>query len=1015
MNFTEEQQLAIDKEGTNIIVSAGAGSGKTAVLTQRVIRKLKNGVDVDRLLVLTFTNEAASEMKNRIRDGIVKNNLLEQLDLIESAYITTFDSFALSLVKKYHYLLNITRDIKIIDNSVITIYKYKVLDKIFEEYYGKDDFDKLINDFCQKDDINVKEFIINISNKLDLLIDKESYLDNYLDENYSDIYIDKLINEYILLIKNKINELREIYNELLSYCNDNLTNKLDNWLKVLFDGNDYDDYILFKTMPSVKFIGLDEAGLELKNEFKEKLDDIKELLRFSDKDEIKQSILDTKVYIKVIIEIVKKLDFFVYEYKDKNQIFEFNDISHMAIRIVKEFPNIRDEIKNYFNEIMVDEYQDTSSIQEEFIKYIENNNVYMVGDIKQSIYRFRNANPYIFQNKYDNYGKNNGGIKIDLNKNFRSRNETIFNINEIFNLIMDNDIGNAEYLKEHNMVYWNKLYDNEDTGHSNYMDIYNYEMEDDDKYTKEEKELFIISEDIQDKIKNKYQIFDKKTSKLRDLKYSDICIITDRNKHLITYKKILEYHEIPSVIYMDEELTNDTTILVIKNLINLVVLVNQKVFDNKFRYLFTSVARSFIFNYSDNDIYHLLNDKTLYNDKIIAMCREIDINLPLADVINDILNTFNIYYKLTTLNDIEKNIIRINNLIDIGDNLSNLGYDILDFINYFDDTVKLGQVIKYSGNTVNENAVKIMNIHKSKGLEFSLCYFTGMHNKFTIKEVSSKNLISDKYGIIVPYFKDNELRDTIKKDLYVNDYFIEEISEKIRLFYVALTRAREKMIIVTSINQEKEKYMHLVPYEKRIKYRSFLDILNSLKLIDKYVINKSANYSDNYKKNIIRNISKEVSDIRIIDKNIDISYKRINNEHFSKKQLELLDRDVIKKMEYGTKIHEILEYADFYNLDNQYVIKLLKHIDNNYINVYHEYEFMYEEDNMVYNGVIDLMLEYDNYISIIDYKLKNISDKEYIKQLNGYKKYINKITNKDVIIYLYSIMDDNLVEVTNEK
>ena len=1015
MNFTEEQQLAIDKEGTNIIVSAGAGSGKTAVLTQRVIRKLKNGVDVDRLLVLTFTNEAASEMKNRIRDGIVKNNLLEQLDLIESAYITTFDSFALSLVKKYHYLLNVTRDIKIIDNSVITIYKYKVLDKLFEEYYGKDDFDKLINDFCQKDDISVKEFIINISNKLDLLIDKESYLNNYLDEKYSDIYINNLINEYILLIKNKINELRDIYNDLLSYCNDNLINKLDNWLKGLFDGKDYDDFILFKTMPSVKFIGVDEAGLELKSEFKDKLDEIKELLRFDDKDEIRQSILDTKDYLKVIIDIVKKLDSFVLDYKDKNQIFEFNDISHMAIRIVKEFPNIRNEIKNYFNEIMVDEYQDTSSIQEEFIKYIENNNVYMVGDIKQSIYRFRNANPYIFQNKYDNYGKNKGGVKIDLNKNFRSRSETIFNINEIFNLIMDNDIGNAEYLKEHNMVYWNKLYDNEDTGHSNYMDIYNYEMEDDDKYTKEEKELFIISEDIQDKIKNKYQIFDKKTSKLRDLKYSDICIITDRNKHLVTYKKILEYHEIPSVIYMDEELTNDTTILVIKNLINLVVLVNRRIYDNKFRYLFTSVARSFIFNYSDNDIYHLLNDKTLYNDKIIAMCREIDINLPLADVINDILNTFNIYYKLTTLNDIEKNIIRINNLIDIGDNLSNLGYDIVDFINYFDDTVKLGQVIKYSGNTTNGNAVKIMNIHKSKGLEFSLCYFTGMHNKFTIKEISSKNLISDKYGIIVPYVKDNELKNTINKDLYVNDYFIEEISEKIRLFYVALTRAREKMIIVTSLDQEKDKYMHLVPYEKRIKYRSFLDILNSLKLIDKYVINKSANYNDNYKKNIIRNICKEVSDIKIIDKNIDISYNKINNEHFSKKQMELLDKDIIKKMEYGTKIHEILEYADFYNPDNLYVIKLLKHIDNDFINVYHEYEFMYEDDNMVYNGVIDLMLEYDNYISIIDYKLKNISDKEYIKQLNGYKKYINKITNKDVIIYLYSIMDDILVEVTNEK
>ena len=1011
MAFTKEQQLAIDKEGTNIIVSAGAGSGKTAVLTERVIRKLKSGIDIDKLLVLTFTNEAAGEMKNRIREGIIKNNLNEQLDLIDSAYITTFDSFALSLVKKYHYLLNITKDIKIIDSAVITIYKYKILDKIFEDNYGTLQFNKLINDFCLKDDISIKEFIISISNKLDLLVDKETYLNNYLNEKYSDEYIDNLIKEYTKLIKNKVNELQNLYNDFLSYCTDKLISKLDTWFNPLFNSSTYNEFILFKTIPSVKFIGVEEQGLSLKEEIKEKLNEINELLRFENINEIKQSILSTKEYIEVIIEIIKKLDKEVLLYKNKYQIYEFNDISHKAIEIVKEYPNIKEEIKEHFNEIMVDEYQDTSTIQEVFISYIENNNVYMVGDIKQSIYRFRNANPYIFQKKYDAYSKENGGIKIDLIKNFRSRSETLFNINEIFNLIMDTEIGNANYIQDHNMIYGNTLYDNEDTKHNNYMDIYNYEMEDSDKFTKEEKELFIISEDIKEKIKNKYQVFDKKTSKLRDLTYSDICIITDRNKHLGTYKKILEYHEIPSVIYMDEELTSDTVILVIKNLIHLVALVNQNIYDDKFRYLFTSVARSFIFSYTDNKIYHLIKDKTIYKDKIIELCKEIDINLPLPDIINSILNKFNIYYKLTTLSDIEKNIVRINNLIDISDNLSNLGYDLLEFINYLDDTIKLGLSVKYSGNNANGNAVKIMNIHKSKGLEFSLCYFTGMHNKFTIKEISSKNLISDKYGIIIPYIKDDELHNTILKDLYINNYFIEEISEKIRLFYVALTRAREKMIILASLDQEKEKYNHLVPYEKRIKYRSFLDILNSISIINKYIINKNANYSEDYKKTIIKNISKDNSNISIINKKIDINYTTLENKHFSKEQSKLIDKDTIKKMEYGTNIHEIFEYDDFKNPQNQYVINLLKKIDNNFINVYHEYEFMYEENNQIYKGIIDLIIEYKNYISIIDYKLKNISDKEYIKQLNGYKKYIGTITNKKVKIYLYSIIDNKLKSI----
>ena len=220
MAFTKEQQLAIDKEGTNIIVSAGAGSGKTAVLTERVIRKLKSGVDVDHLLVLTFTNEAASEMKSRIRDSIKENNLTNQLALLDSSYITTFDSFALSLVKKYNYLLNVSDNLKIIDGSVIKIYKYNLLDKIFENKYGNPDFDKLITDFCLKDDKNIKDFVLKLSSELDLLIDKEGYINNYFLNFYSDEYLDKRISDYLKLIKTKVIEVVEIYDELKHYLTD---------------------------------------------------------------------------------------------------------------------------------------------------------------------------------------------------------------------------------------------------------------------------------------------------------------------------------------------------------------------------------------------------------------------------------------------------------------------------------------------------------------------------------------------------------------------------------------------------------------------------------------------------------------------------------------------------------------------------------------------------------------------------------------------------------------------------
>ena len=1011
MANTKEQQWAIDAEGSNIIVSAGAGSGKTAVLTQRVIRKIMSGVDVSKLLVLTFTNEAASEMKNRIRNAIIKNNLTKQLNLLDAAYITTFDSYALSVVKKYAYKLNISKNIGITDSNIITIYKYKVIDKIFDEMYGEEDFDNLINDFCLKDDTSLKKDIIKLSEKLDLQLDKEKYIREYFLHYDNEEFTNKMIDDYMHLIRNKVIQLKDIYEEFTSYCSDSLIKKIDEYFSGLFSAEEYDEYVLFMSKSPVRFTSVDENGLELKEELKKKIEEIKKLLRFKDKNELTLGIEKTRRNIQVILNIISKMDNEVAKYKDKTGSYEFNDIAIMALGIVQNNLEIREEIKNYFNEIMVDEYQDTSNIQEEFVSLISNNNVYMVGDVKQSIYRFRNANPYIFQDKYNRYSKHDGGIKIDLLKNFRSRNETLFNINEIFNLIMDDEIGNADYLDSHNMVYGNTAYDLENPGHDNNIEIYNYDNEINTMYTREEKEIFIISEDIKEKIKNKYQVFDKKSNRLRDIKYSDICIITDRNKYLDKYKKILEYEEIPSVIYMDHELTNDNVVLIIKNLISLVDYVNKGIIDDKFRYLFVSVARSFIFTYSDDMIYQIDKNKRYYQDEIIKKCKLINLNYPLEDIINEIFMVFNIYEKLTILSGIDEYLIRIDNILDIASNLSGLGYNLEEFINYIEDVLNKGLTIKYSTNTSIDNAVKIMNIHKSKGLEFSLCYFTGMHNEFTIKEINDKILVSDKGGIILPYINENgDISQNILKDLYVDNFFKEEISEKIRLFYVALTRCREKMIIVTSLNKEKNGYGRLVPVNMRLKYRSFLDILNSIDIIDKYVVNKEANYTHDYDIIKLKEITKHTDGEVIDKKEIKINYEVGENKHFSKES-DILDIDSVKAMKYGTLIHEELEYADFDKKNNKYLEKLFNVISSDYINVYREYEFSYQENNIVYNGVIDLMLEYDDYINIIDYKLKNIMDEKYNLQLRGYKKYIESISNKVVNIYLYSLIEDKILKI----
>lgn len=201
MDLTPEQQLAVDLEGTNIIVSAGAGSGKTAVLSERVIRKLKDGIDIRNILMLTFTNEAAGEMANRIRKKIKKAGLTSQLEFLDQAYITTFDAFALSLVKKYHYVLNIDKSIDIIDSSIIDLKRNEFLEEIFLSLYeAKDEkFLKLIGDFTTRDDEVIKKAILSINKSLDLKYDKEDYIDNYINNFYNNEYIEQLFAEYFII------------------------------------------------------------------------------------------------------------------------------------------------------------------------------------------------------------------------------------------------------------------------------------------------------------------------------------------------------------------------------------------------------------------------------------------------------------------------------------------------------------------------------------------------------------------------------------------------------------------------------------------------------------------------------------------------------------------------------------------------------------------------------------------------------------------------------------------------
>lgn len=1020
MGFTKEQEEAITKTGTNIIVSAGAGSGKTAVLTERTIRKLINGQNINRLLILTFTNMAAGEMKDRIRQAIKKAGLKEQLDYIDSSYITTFDSFALSVVKKYHYLLKIPKDISIMDSSIEVSKTDEIIDEVFLSMYNDPDFKKLVGDFCTKTDDKIKEIVKEISKKLDLLPNKQEYLKNYETIFFNEENINNYINEYYKLIITKKEEIKDPYKTLISLTDEKYITTLN--IENLLESNSYEDI-----KSNLNIIGsprknknCSEDAVTYKDIIIKKVKTLKELTRFENSEEIKESLLSIKPYIRAICKIINLYDEKFNKYKIDKNLYTFQDIAHMAIKVIKDNKDIQEELKNSFDEIMVDEYQDTSDIQEEFINLIASNNVYMVGDIKQSIYRFRHANPYIFRNKYDDYSINKGGIKIDLLKNFRSRKEVLDNINLIFDLIMDNNVGDAEYSKSHRMNFGNTSYiEHLKTLHDNSMDILTYNKEDLKEFTTDEIEAFTIAYDIKQKIDNKYQVVDKKTNTLRDSMYKDFAIIMDRGTSFDLYKKIFEYVGIPLSQIKNEKLTSGNDITVIKNFINLIIKINNNELDQEFKYYFTSCSRSFLNKISDEEIFDILKSNKFYDTELFKICKSINIDeLSNLDLLNEIINKFNYYEKITTTSSIKESEIKIEYLKDLSVNLSKIGYTPLMFSEYL-NKMSEKEVIEYSLNSGDVNSVKILNIHKSKGLEYNICYFSGLSKKNNDEDIKSLFLVDDSFNIITPYVKEG-VKNTILKDLLINKNIRDNISEKIRLFYVALTRAKEKIIILLPFDDKVESFTHLVPDQNRLEYKRISDMLNSIKpVLEPYIKQIDFNkvkLTKDYNKIKKYNYKKEIkeSSIKIEHKYNNINYEIINQTRFSKDSNKLLTLNEIDNMKEGVKLHYIFETEDFNNTDNVFVLKFLKHIDKNYINCYKEYEFIFNDNNDIKHGFIDLMLEYDDYIMLIDYKTKNIVDDAYIKQLNGYKNYISNISGKKVNIYLYSILDDNLVELDHK-
>ncbi|MGI6510232.1 MAG: UvrD-helicase domain-containing protein [Erysipelotrichaceae bacterium] len=1080
LKWTDEQLDAINCQISNTIVSAGAGSGKTAVLTERIFNHLSKGINIDQLLVLTFTKAAATSMREKTKKRIIDNagNRLEedfrkrQLDKIDGSYIMTFDAFALSLVKKYHYLLNVSDDISIIDENVLKIKQEEILEDIFNQKYisKEQQFLETVNDLCIKNDAAFKEAIISINNKMDLIIDRKSFIDNYFDNFFNASFIEKQVAEYhktALELHNDIGRwLKELEIRLDGHKAKFITDEIPKLKEYTAEKTEEQ---LKKTSENLK-IGQMRITSEIDKETKEEasffkdrisetVKEIKEVFSFS-KNEDENKVQSTKKYVEVVLDIIRQLDERVSEFKAEKDLYSYMDIAKMSIQLVKENESIRKEISDYFKEILVDEYQDNSDIQEEFIDLISADNVFVVGDIKQSIYGFRNANPLNFQNKYEKCKDTDLGKTVDLNRNFRSREEVIDTVNNIFSHLMDKSIGGVNYDSSQQMKFGQKKYSNKCPKDKYYQtEIISYEMKEDEEsldekgrivikkvdaypfadkeYSKEEVEAMIIANDIKKKVKEKFQVFDD--GKLRNVEYGDFCIMAQTKKHFDLFNEILSAEAIPVKVEREVQIGEKDAIKVIKRIFMLIdYIANNKNDVEVKKHCYASIERSFLIENNDENIYETIKQKKIEESESYLKCEKISQGIDdktTLEVFNEIIKEFDVYEKLHLIGDVELNVAILEYVGDLANQLGQIGYSYSEFSRHLEKILNdENKKLEFKLNQFEDNTVKIMTIHNSKGLEFRICYYPLLSGRFNVSDTNGDFLFSKERGIIMPCKLDDGkkylgLSDTVLKGLFKRDKDRERISEKIRLFYVALTRAQEKIIIVCPLEKMMTSLKNgVVENKTRLRYNSFLSMLNSIfDLLEPYIkkidLKKDIRLNKDYlkqRKNVFENLIKDREIFKVKDLN-QITPIPIEKVKFSK-EISIVGQTTKDTMEFGTRLHYLMELIDLKNpdysiLDEKFKMKVKSFIESDLLKdiskaeIIKEFEFIYQKDNQQKHGFIDLLLEYEDRFVIIDYKLKNISDENYDLQLLGYKEYLESVSDKKVECYLFSLIDSTYRQV----
>ena len=1066
------------------------------MLVERIINKVINeNVDIDKILIVTFTNAAASEMRERILDAIYdkleKNpeevRLQRQITLLNKASICTIHSFCLDVIRNNFYEADVSANFRIGDTAEVEMIKADVLEDLFEQKYmdNNQEFIKLLETYTDyRGDGKLQDLVLTIYRYIQSSPFPAKWIESKVEELKVDVnedFANTVWGKIILdnaksQIEMMIVKLESMKNETLRFpelekfsrvLEEDMNNlksiKLDSWDMAYNSMNS----VVWSKWPIDKKVTLD-----LKNEAKDMRDSIKKefnsiVLNYTSQ-EANQDILDMYSILKTLKNLVLEFSEAFSKAKREKNIIDFNDIEHLALKILvnenEEPTEIAKKYQEKFEEIAIDEYQDSNLVQEKILTSIsKGNNIFMVGDVKQSIYKFRQARPELFLEKYDRYAqkeepiavyreKNNAnitndnnkqettdtstGLKIKLFKNFRSRECVLDTTNLVFENIMSKKLGDIDYNEEEYLNYGANYASPEDIQEENELTKQNLQMEDNAKKQIENKKNFdyagkaelhiidlkeqdesiyktemqeqnvteqtgsmpakkldmlkenktedgndeddnsqeriedsvlearFVAKKIDEILKSDYHIYDRKQKGYRKAKPSDICILLRATSVLAPiYEK--EISELNLPVFSD---SSDTYLeaMEVETIMNLL-----KVIDNPMQDIpLVSVLRSSIFNFSDNDLIEIrLADRKSTFYEAMQKAR-ITVETALRHKIDDTINKLNAWKseeKYIPLNEfiwkiyIDTGFYNYVGLLPNGSlrqaNLKLLfekakQYEaasfkgLFNFINFI-NKVKTSSKDMASAKIIGENddVIRIMSIHKSKGLEFPIVFLASTGKKFNMQDLNNPILLHQDIGIGMQYI-DSERKieySTLAKEAIKLKIKKETISEEMRVLYVALTRAKEKLIItglsrdLTKSLEKKTKLLSNFSSEKSEKIppalvEKFPSYLDWLELV--YEKNKEENTIElhtYHKQELISKLKSEENEVIDVKKQIEQKAQKskmdANTLAKLKWQYKYIESSKIPTNTSVTKLKELNEEKDIEDLIDEAKKKVIKHTE----------------------------------------------------------------------------------------